>query len=119
MQKWQAYCLGSEGYQVRKNNEGVPAAKIKEDLKARLTPIVERMGGSFEEQKANSELIVSSVNACISINPNNPQVVAEAIGDMHKALKSLVEKVEQLSLWDKTDQSYYKAKQALAKIEGR
>ncbi len=58
--EWKAYCLGSEGYQVSRNNEGIPAAKGKEELKERLTPIVERMGGSFETQKANAYLIAAA-----------------------------------------------------------
>ena len=52
--EWRAYCLGSEGYQVR--NSSLAGC----DLKERLTPIVERMGGSFETQKANANLIASA-----------------------------------------------------------
>ena len=58
--EWKAYCRGSEGYQVRRNNDGVPAAKVKEELKERLTPIVYEMGGSFETQKANAHLIAAA-----------------------------------------------------------
>ena len=39
--------------------------------------------------KANTNLIVSAVNACISINPDNPQAVAESIKDMYEALKEI------------------------------
>lgn len=38
--------------------------------------------------------------------------------ELYDALKNLVEKVETLSLWDKTDSEYYTAKQLLEKIEG-
>lgn len=85
--KWKAYCLGSEGYQVRRDNEGVPAPKVKEELKERLTPIVERMGGSFETQRVNAHLIAAAVNACIKLNPANPMTVTESIVEMHEALK--------------------------------
>jgi len=37
---------------------------------------------------ANANLIVSAVNACIKINPDNPQAVAESIKDMYEALLS-------------------------------
>lgn len=86
--EWKAYCLGSEGYQVRRNNEGIPAAKVKEELKERLTPIVKEMGGSFETQRDNAQLIVSAVNACIKVNPDNPQAVAKDIKNMHGQLKT-------------------------------
>ena len=58
--EWNAYCLGSEGYQVRYRNPDLPKPSSKEELKERLTPIVERMGGSFETQKANAHLIAAS-----------------------------------------------------------
>ena len=37
----------------------------------------------------NANLIVSAANACIEINKENPQTVAEAIEDMYKALKDM------------------------------
>ena len=42
------------------------------------------------ESKANANLIVSAVNACQKINPDNPQAVAEAIPEMYEALRKLV-----------------------------
>ncbi len=53
--KWRSYCLGSEGYQIRRDNTGVPAATVKEEIRERLTPIVHAMGGSFQTQKANAD----------------------------------------------------------------
>ena len=46
---------------------------------------------SVGAMKANANLIVTAVNACKQINPDNPQSVAEAIGDMYKALKELTQ----------------------------
>lgn len=66
--KWKAYCLGSEGYQIRLDNEGMPATKVKEELRERLTPIVERMGGSFETQKANAHLIAAAPDLYETLN---------------------------------------------------
>ena len=37
--------------------------------------------------EADSHLIVSAVNACASVNPDNPIVVAESIKAMYEALK--------------------------------
>jgi hypothetical protein len=42
---------------------------------------------SIIELEGNIELTCSAVNACIKINPNNPQAVAESIEDMYEALK--------------------------------
>ena len=36
---------------------------------------------------SNANLIASAVNACIEINPDNPQAVAEAIPEIFEALK--------------------------------
>ena len=42
---------------------------------------------SYNEEKANANLIVSAVNSCISMNPDNPMAVAEGIEGLVKALK--------------------------------
>ena len=46
------------------------------------------------DAEANANLIVSAVNACIKLNPENPQAVAESIGDMYEALKHVNEMLE-------------------------
>lgn len=55
-----------------------------------------------EEELANANLIVTAVNACKEINPDNPQVVAERIKDMYEALKDLAYSTSQNAL-DKYD----------------
>ena len=57
---WRAYCLGSEGYQVRRDNTGLPATKVKEELRARLTPVCAILSGSWELQKGDAHLIAAS-----------------------------------------------------------
>ncbi len=42
---------------------------------------------TLAENKANAHLIVAAVNACTSVNPDNPLAVAESIKDMYEALK--------------------------------
>ena len=104
--EWKAYCLGSEGYQVRRNNESLPAANAKEELKERLTPIVERMGGSFETQKANANLIASAP-------------------DLYEALKEILEgkgrySMNRLTHAENTIEDMKElAKQAIAKAVGK
>jgi len=39
------------------------------------------------EAEDNAQLIVAAVNACASVNPDNPLAVAESIKDMYAALK--------------------------------
>ncbi len=41
------------------------------------------------EGEANAHLIVAAVNACASVNPDNPQTVAESINNMYEALKGV------------------------------
>lgn len=41
--------------------------------------------------EANANLIVEAVNACQSVNPNNPIATAKAIKDMHEACQGLIE----------------------------
>lgn len=48
--------------------------------------------------KANANLIVSAVNACASVNSNNPQAVAESIKDMYEALKGASAYLSQLNV---------------------
>ena len=46
---------------------------------------------SPEEELANAHLIAAAVNGCQAVNPDNPMAVAEAIQEMYKALKGLLE----------------------------
>ena len=45
------------------------------------------------ETEANAHLIVAAVNACASVNPDNPQAVAESIKDMYEALRTICEAI--------------------------
>ena len=48
----------------------------------------------FSENLANAHLIAAAVNACISVNPDNPQAVAESIKDMYEALEDIIQQAE-------------------------
>ena len=43
-------------------------------------------------------LIVTAVNACIKLNPDNPQAVAENIGKIYKALKKTTKSLSDLTI---------------------
>ncbi len=42
----------------------------------------------------DANLITAAVNACIEINPDNPQAVADSIKEMYEALKELTDIME-------------------------
>jgi len=81
----------------------------------------------FDDQhtlKANANLIVTAVNACKKINPDNPQAAAESIEDMYEALKTLLDLYVKLALsgdagfWNpETEDEVKQARQALAKAD--
>jgi len=43
-----------------------------------------------EMQKQNAQLLVTCANSCLSVNPSNPQVVAESIEEMYDALRHIL-----------------------------
>lgn len=56
--EWKAVCLGSEGYCIRPNTDGMTASEVRN--KGLITPIVYSMGGDFETQKTNAQLIAAA-----------------------------------------------------------
>ena len=42
------------------------------------------------DTEANASLIVSAVNACVSVNLDNPLAVAEGLGELKSACKDIV-----------------------------
>ena len=69
------------------------------------------------EAEANAQLIAAAVNACISVNPDNPQAVAEGIKEMYEALKLAISKLENEGrAYEKT---IWICEKALAKVEGK
>lgn len=73
-----------------------------------------------EETLANANLIAASVNSCISVNPDNPQAVAESIKDMYEALQTVTEYKDELNYGNPTALTLVlkKVYQALDKAEG-
>ena len=74
------------------------------------------------ENEIDAHLIVSAVNACAKVNPDNPQAVAESISDLYEALVALYLWV--LNLPDEAMMHVLKpapmnkSEQAIAKAEG-
>jgi len=68
--RWTDYCGENNWYLMDENN--MPFAKI-------LEPDAEQ----------RTKLIVTAVNACKSINPQKPELVANEIENMHKALEQM------------------------------
>lgn len=63
---------------------------------------------------ANAQLIAVAVNACIKVNPDNPQTVAEALPAMYEALKALMSE-----RYDEWSPKYKQATLALAQAESK
>ncbi len=64
------------------------------------------------EQIANAYLIVTAVNACIKLNPNNPIAVAESIEGMYEVCQYLATNGWNAGVSEQ-------AKEVLAKAEGK
>lgn len=66
----------------------------------------------------NANLICSAVNACISINPEHPEEVAEGMGDIVKHYKELLQTLKRVApgLYEIGAEE---KEQALAKIGGK
>ena len=78
---------------------------------------------SLSLMRANAHLIAAAVNACASVNPDNPMAVAESIKDMYEALGELLEITHDLTLGDgspdpQVEAANRKGREALAKAEG-
>lgn len=52
---------------------------------------------NIAESEANAHLIVSAVNACIKLNPDNPLAVADSITELYEALKLTKDNLQTLS----------------------
>ena len=48
------------------------------------------------EQRDNAHLIAAAVNACASVNPDNPLAVADSIKPMYEAIKCFIDRAEKV-----------------------
>jgi len=75
----------------------------------------------LEEAGANADLISAAVNGCISVNPDNPQGVADSIKDMYEALREIKQIVSGCAFEEKVTEQIIAGKcfLALSKAEGK
>lgn len=73
---------------------------------------------TLKEAEANTHLIVTAVNACALVNPDNPMAVAESIKGMYETLKGILNLCNGYTELDKETCSLYISK-ILAKAEGK
>ena len=73
-----------------------------------------------DEIEANAHLIAAAVNACASVNPDNPIAVAYSVKDMYEALQDLLDEyqITEADTEINVSSNWVKAWQALAKAEG-
>lgn len=70
--------------------------------------------------EANANLMVEAVNACQSVNPNNPIATAKAIKDLYEACKDALNIFTQYDAYNATISGIsLKLNEALAKAEGK
>ena len=74
----------AEFIQVPNKQQWEIRAKTEHPLLQHIADMGKPTDGSKAE--ANAHLIAAAVNACISVNPDNPLAVAESIKDMYEAL---------------------------------
>lgn len=111
--KWEAY-----------ESPFAPAVIINRPRRLIATCHLELGSEGMTDATANAQLIAAAVNGCISVNPDNPQAVGEAIKDMYEALRRITGELEMICDnnvddygWGKDNEYVIVAKQALAKAE--
>lgn len=73
---------------------------------------------SSEEAEANAQLIVTAVNACKAINPENPLAVAEGLGELYEALKYVIRELDKADIVKADSILMEYPNRAIAKVEG-
>ena len=68
--------------------------------------------------ETNAKLILSAVNACIKLNPDNPMAVAEGISDLYEACRVTLANLDN-GFANKNLSIKTMIKKALAKAEGK
>ena len=98
---WSPYFMGDD-IEIQVNGATIAMVKSGKSTVSQLITL------------ANANLIAAAVNACASVNSENPQAVAESIKEMYEALRSILWDLNQRAMPDKQE-----VEKALAKAEGR
>ena len=104
--QWQAYQL--------KNNHVCIGAVTDQPVVVEVASLNTLLG--YNTVVNNACLIITAVNGCQAVNPDNPLAAAEAVQEMYEAMKALVE--EEFADGP-SDEALDRAVQVLAKAEGR
>ena len=92
---------------------------VAEDGMGFFTETVAHIRRANPNYEANAHLMVAAVNACKKLNPDNPQAVAESIGDMYEALKTCLATLDANRAYILASSTIAEAQQALAKADGK
>lgn len=72
-----------------------------------------------EEHEANLDFVAAAYNQCVKINPNNPQAIAEGIGEMYDLCQEAVLYLQSLIKYKKNEPELIRRmKEVLQKVEG-
>lgn len=105
---------------------GVIACSSVKSGYGEMADAISRSPEGQTEAWENGKLIVAAVNACFSVNPDNPQAVAEALADLVKAARNVyADHVERFALYPNAEgqenrmEKMDDLKVALAKMEAK
>ena len=80
---------------------------------------VKQFGINSVETKANANLIAAAVNACASVNPDNPMAVVKSIKEMYEALSQALIDLAGLDRIEPSTEIAMRQAIKKAKAEGR
>ena len=75
--------------------------------------------GGQVRKKADAELIVTAVNACIKLNPEDPLAVAENISELYESLDYIVRELDKAGVIKKNSIFTEMPNKVLAKVKER
>lgn len=98
----------------RTQHNGINGAWIVggDNIVCRITPKADK---SLSQKETDAELILSAINACFSINPQDPLAVAREIGEAFRIVRVLIESQVTKELLDAARDG----RALLSRIEGK
>ncbi len=122
---------------TRKNTPATHGIKVSDDLFSSITSnedvicllpephYMPDMGdrdwytSGVEHMKANAQLIVTAVNACIKLNPKDPLAVASSISDLCESLEYIIRELDKAGVIKKNSIFMEMPNKVLAKVKER
>ncbi len=84
-----SYTKGEWGITKSNNKDYALYVVADMEVKPKGIALIKNYQPFSDEMEANTQLIVTAVNACIKLNKDNPLAVAESISDLYEALKKI------------------------------